>query len=152
WSAGDNIAWKTPLPGTGHSSPIVWGDRVFLTSCVESTGERLLLCLDAGTGSIIWQKAVLAAKLEPKHKLNSYASSTPVTDGKSVWVTFLDQPFIRVACYDYDGNRKYVVTPGRFNSPHGFCSSPILYENLVIVNCDQDNQEAFIVALEKSSG
>src|SRR5579864_18959 len=152
WSPTENVAWKTPLPGVGHSSPIVWNDRVFVTACVEPTGERLLLCIDAKTGKILWQKEVLTAKLEKKHKLNSYASSTPATDGKNVWVTFFDQPFIRVACYDFDGNRKWTITPGRFNSPHGFCSSPILYKNLLIVNCDQDNQEAFIVALDKNTG
>jgi hypothetical protein len=112
----------------------------------------LVLCLDVKSGSILWQKTVLTAKLENKHKLNSYASSIPATDGHSVWVTFLEQPFIRVACYDFDGNRKWIVTPGKFNSPHGFCSSPILYKNLLIVNCDQDNQEAFILALDHRTG
>src|SRR5262249_23784685 len=107
WSATENIAWKTPLPGTGHSSPILWTDRFFEPSCLESTGERLLLCFDAKTGKILWQKTVLTSKLEQKHKLNSFASSTPATDGKCVWVTFLEPPFIRIACYDFDGNRKW---------------------------------------------
>jgi outer membrane protein assembly factor BamB len=152
WSAPDNIAWKREIPGTGHSSPVVTGDRIFLTTCVEESGERLLLCLDRRDGHIVWSKTVLKAPLERKHKLNSYASSTPATDGKHVWVTFLDQPHIRVACYDMAGHEVWVKTPGRFNSPHGFCSSPILHDDLVIVNCDQDNQAAYIVALKKDSG
>jgi len=151
WSATENVAWATPLPGAGHSSPIVWNDRIFLTSCIEKTGERLLLCLNTD-GKILWQKLVVQSKLERKHKLNSYASSTPATDGQHVWVTFLDQPQIRIACYDFDGNQVWNVSPGKFNSPHGFCSSPVLYKDLVIVNCDQDNQEAFIVAFDKRSG
>jgi len=151
WSATENIAWSTPLPGGGHSSPVIWGDRIFVTSCVDKTGERLLICLDAD-GKIVWQKSVLQSKLERKHKLNSYASSTPATDGKNIWVTFLDQPSIRVVCYDFAGNEVWRASPGKFNSPHGFCSSPVLYQNLVIVNCDQDNQEAFIVAFDKSTG
>ncbi len=152
WSASENIAWKTEIPGRGHSSPIIWGDRVFVTSCVEPTGERLLICLDRASGAIKWRRIVLTTKLEGKHNLNSYASSTPATDGKHVWVTFLEQPYIRVACYDMDGHPVWIKSPGKFNSRHGFCSSPVLFEDLVIVNCDQDDQEAFIVALKKGMG
>lgn len=152
WSDTKNVVWKTEIPGKGHSSPVVWGDRIFLTSCVESTGERLLICVNRGDGAIVWQKTVVKCPLEKKHNLNSYASSTPVTDGKHVWVTFLEQPDIRVACYDMAGERQWMVSPGKFNSPHGFCSSPILYDDLVIVNCDQDKQEAFLVGLEKATG
>lgn len=151
WSPTENIAWATALPGAGHSSPVIWGDRIFVTSCIEKTGERLLICLNRA-GKVEWQKSVLQAKLERKHKLNSYASSTPVTDGRHLWLTFLDQPHIRVACFDVAGNQVWQVSPGRFNSPHGFCSSPILYQNLVIVNCDQDDQEAFLVAFDKGTG
>lgn len=152
WSDTENVVWKSAIPGKGHSSPIIWGDRIFLTSCVESTGDRLLICVNRGDGSIVWQKTVFTGPLEQKHNLNSYASSTPVTDGKHVWVTFLEQPHIRVACYDMTGERQWIVTPGKFNSKHGFCSSPILYDDLVIVNCDQDDQEAFLVGLEQATG
>ena len=155
WSANDNIAWKTEIPGIGHSSPIIWGDRIFLTSCIETkdkNADRVLICLNRVDGKILWQKTVLSAAHERKHKLNSFASSTPATDGKYVYVTFLNAPNIWVYCYDFDGNVVWKKSPGKFNSPHGFCSSPILYQNLVIVNCDQDNQEAFIVGLDKSTG
>src|SRR6059058_2108826 len=107
WSKTDNIAWKTPIPGVGHSSPIVWGDRVFVTSCVEPEGKRLLLSLDRRTGKVLWERVVLTAKLERKHNLNSFASATPVTDGKHVWVSFLQYPDMQVACYDYDGNKMW---------------------------------------------
>lgn len=155
WSADQNIAWKTAIPGVGHSSPIVWGDRIFVTSCLENqnnNADRVLICLNRTDGKMIWQKAVLSAPHERKHKLNSYASSTPATDGKYVYVTFLDHPKIIVACYDFEGNQKWRSCAGKFNSPHGFCSSPILYQNLLIVNCDQDNQPAFIVAYNKVDG
>ena len=152
WVEKKNIVWKSEIPGKGHSSPVIWGDRIFLTSCIEATGERLLICVNRADGAIAWKKTVVSAKLEKKHNLNSFASSTPVTDGKHVWVTFLDPPHIRVACYDMNGERTWMVTPGTFNSPHGFCSSPILYEDLVIVNCDQDKHEAFLVGLEKATG
>jgi outer membrane protein assembly factor BamB len=151
WGATENVRWKVSIPGKGHSSPIVWGDRIFLTTCIEETGQRLLLCLDRSDGKILWQRQVLKAKLEPKHALNSYASSTPATDGKHVWVTFLDDPDILVACYDFDGNLTWRRSPGPFQSIHGFCSSPVLYRDLIILNGDQD-AEAWIVALDQATG
>jgi outer membrane protein assembly factor BamB len=151
WSPTENIAWKTPIPGKGHSSPIIWGDRVFVTTCLEKEGERMLLCLDRRTGKVLWQRVVLSAPLEKKHRLNSYASSTPVTDGKHVWVAFLAYPNMEVACYDFDGNRIWQRSPGKLLSVHGFCSSPILHKDLVILNGDQDAQ-AYIVALDKLTG
>ncbi len=151
WSATENIRWKTPIPGRGHSSPIIWGERVFVTTCLEDKGERLLLCLDRRDGKVLWQRVVLTAKLEHKHNLNSYASATPATDGKHVWVAFLAYPNMQVACYDFEGQRIWMRSPGKLLSTHGFCSSPILYKDLVILNGDQD-AEAYIVALDKQTG
>lgn len=151
WSATENIAWKTAIPGKGHSSPIVWGDRVFLTTCIEKQQRRMLLCLDRRDGRILWQRDVMQAPLEHKHFLNSFASSTPVTDGKHVWVTFLDVARMEVYCYDFDGNQVWRRSPGEFHSVHGFCSSPILYRDMLIINGDQDAL-AYIVALDKETG
>ena len=86
---GRNIAWKVPVPGTGHASPIVWGDRIFLVTCIEDKEQRVLLCLDRRNGKTLWQQVVLKSVLETKHRLNSFASGTPATDGKTVYVTFL---------------------------------------------------------------
>src|SRR5213594_3315056 len=61
WSATENVRWKVPIPGKGHSSPIIWGDRVFVTTCIEETGERVLLCLDRRDGKVLWQRVVLTA-------------------------------------------------------------------------------------------
>jgi outer membrane protein assembly factor BamB len=152
WSATENVRWKAAVPGTGHSSPVVWGDRVFLTSCREAERQRLLLCYDRRDGSLLWERVVLTAPLEPKHKFNSYASSTPATDGKHVWVSFLDAPRIVVACYDVDGAKVWQKSPGEFHSVHGFCSPPILYQDMVILNGDQDDPGAFLVALDQATG
>jgi outer membrane protein assembly factor BamB len=152
WSSSDNVAWKTPIPGRGHSSPAIWGDRVFLTTCLEPEQERVLLCLDRRDGKLLWQRVVLTAPLEKKHKLNSFASSTPATDGKHVWVTFLAMPNMEAACYDVEGNKVWQVSPGEFHSVHGFCTPPVLYKDLVILNGDQDDPRAFVVALEKETG
>src|SRR5260370_12916570 len=151
WSATDNICWKTAIPGIGHSSPAVVGDKIFLTTCLLKEKQRVLLCLDRKKGTILWQQVVVTAPLEQKHPLNSYASSTPATDGKHVWITFLAYPDLIAACYDMAGNLVWKKSPGKFFSKHGFCSSPILYNDTVIINGDQDAQ-GYLVALDKSTG
>jgi outer membrane protein assembly factor BamB len=175
WSATENIAWKAPIPGIGHSSPIVYGDQVYVTTCLLETQRRLLIALDGRTGKQQWSKLVLKAPLEPKHQLNSFASSTPATDGRHVYVNFLrirprsvgdaypiepreKSPLseatvaeMMLSCYSTTGALIWQKTVGQFYSRHGFCSPPILYKNLVIVNGDQDAQ-AYLAALDKTSG
>ena len=151
WSESENVRWKTPIPGKGHSSPVVWGDRIFLTTCLEDEERRMLICIDRTDGGIRWQRQVLQAPLERKHDLNSYASATPATDGKHVWVAFFDEPRIELFCYDLDGKEIWRRSPGEFHSMHGFCSSPVLYHDLVILNCDQD-APACIVAYDADTG
>jgi outer membrane protein assembly factor BamB len=159
--AGGGIAWKVPVPGVGHSSPVVWGDRVFLVSCLTDTEERVLLCFDRTSGKTLWQTTVLAAPLEKKHTLNSYASGTPATDGERVYVAFLEADFgslkertpgsVVVAANYLDGKRLWQVKPGRFASVHGFCSSPVVYKDKVIVNGDHDG-DAYLLALDRATG
>jgi hypothetical protein len=151
WNKTENIRWKSAIPGVGHSSPVVWGDRILLTTCLEKDGQRLLLCLHREDGRLLWERVVLTARLEHKHNLNSFASSTPATDGRHVWVSFLQESRMQVACYDLDGHPVWRRSPGEFHSAHGFCSSPVLYQDLVILNGDQD-AEAWIVALDKGTG
>ena len=158
---GENILWKTELPGWGHASPVVWEDRIFTVACIDETEQRVLLSLDRKSGKILWQKTVLKAPLEKRHKLNSFASGTPTTDGKTVYVTFLEPDFgsvnkrtpgnIAVAAYDFSGEQKWVVRPGRFTSVHGFCSSPVIFKDKLIVNGDHDGN-SFIVALDRKTG
>ena len=167
--SGENVRWKTALPGEGHSCPIIWGDKVFVTACLPSTEERVLICLHRDTGQQLWQKTVLKARLESKHALNSYASSTPATDGELVFVSFLeagDEQIIApnvsnermiypgtivVAAYDFDGNKKWLVRPGDFICAHGFCSNPLPYHDKIILNGDHDG-DSYLLALNKLSG
>jgi len=161
WSATENVAWKTLLPGRGHSSPIVWEDRLFVVSCQEDSQERTLFCLDRRSGKILWQQAVLKTPLEKKHSLNSFASGTPATDGTLVYTTFLEPDFgstnqrtpgnMVVTAHDFSGRQKWQVKPGRFASVHGYCSCPVLFEDLVIVNGDHDG-DSYLVALNKTTG
>ena len=151
WSGTEHVKWKTDLPATGHSSPIVCKGKVFVAGCIESEKKRVLYCLDRSNGKILWQKCAVVTDLEKKHGENSWASSTPAADGERVYITFFDNPQIRVYCYDFEGNLLWESNPGEFHSVHGFCSPPMLYNNLVLVNGDQD-AKAFIVALDKFTG
>ncbi len=151
WSGTKNIVWKVPIPGKGHASPIIWGGRIFVVTALEKQKQRILLCLDRISGKVLWQRVVLEAPLERKHSLNSYASSTPVTDGEKVYVSFLDRDKMFVAAYDFEGNNAWEVRPGVFSSMHGYCSSPVLWKDKVIVNGDHDGP-AYIVALDRATG
>ncbi len=89
WSQNGNIAWSKPIAGEGHSSPIVWGDRVFLTTSLTEKNERRLLCLNRRDGQTVWERVVLNTEPETLHRLNSRASGTPAADGERVYVAFM---------------------------------------------------------------
>jgi outer membrane protein assembly factor BamB len=107
--------------------------------------------VDRKSGAIAWRQVVITSPLERKHSLNSHASSTPACDGDRVFVAFLDRSEMVVAAYGLDSKRQWLVRPGRFNSMHGFCSSPILFKDKVIVNGDHDG-DGYMVALDRASG
>ena len=151
WSGTQNILWKVPIPGKGHASPIVWGRHIFVATAIKEKKQRILLCLDRKDGKILWQRVVLEAPLERTNSLNSYASSTPATDGQRVYISFLDRDKMFIAAYDFDGNRLWEVRPGVFASMHGYCSSPVLWKDKVIVNGDHDGP-SYIVALSRATG
>jgi outer membrane protein assembly factor BamB len=151
WSATENIVWKVPIPGIGHASPIVWGDRIFVVTALEDQEQRVLLCLNRVNGNVIWRRVVLEAPFEKINRLNSRASSTPATDGEKVYVSFLDRKKMFVAAYDFDGDEVWSVRPGVFSSIHGYCSSPVLWKDKVLVNGDHDGP-AYLVALKRSNG
>jgi outer membrane protein assembly factor BamB len=151
WSATENVAWKVEAPCLGHSSPIVWDKHIFVVGVKAGTESRTLVAIDSESGKTLWEKEVLKAPLERIHKLNSHASSTPATDGKLVYVSFLNGKQMFVAAYDFAGNQVWSDEPGIFSSVHGYCSSPVLFENLVIVNGDHDG-EAYLVALDRDTG
>jgi len=137
WSSTENVVWKTAVSGEGHSSPVVWNDRVFLTTGLPERQERALLCFDRGTGGALWQQTVIQAPLEAKNGENSYASATPVTDGEKIYVTFLDREEVVVAAYDFAGKQLWLARPGRFQSQWGFSHTPRLFEDKVIVGWAQ---------------
>jgi outer membrane protein assembly factor BamB len=186
WTANRNVAWKTAIPGRGHSSPIVWGSRVFLTTAVE--GEVLpgasapihyiqedpnkppekflhpdsmganrkhtlrVLALDLESGQVLWDRLAYEGPVfDDRHKAGSYASPTPVTDGTLVFAYFGSEG---IYAYDFAGNLKWKADLGDIATlGMGVSTSPVLYKNLVILQCDEENGEkSFITALDASTG
>ena len=149
WSEGD-YAWVTPLPGEGHSSPVVWNKHLFVTTATDGGLVRYLCCLDSITGEIKWTRAA-GYNTNRKHAKNSFASGTPATDGEHVYVAFSDQERFALAAYDFEGKLAWRTWLGPFVSQHGQGSSPLVFEDLVIVANDQDGPSA-IVACDRRTG
>jgi len=147
-----NALWTTELPGEGHASPIVWGDRVFTVTAQAATQERVLLCLDRASGKILWQQTVVQGPLEKLHKENSYASGTPATDGERVFVTFRVGDEIVVAAHDFaTGKQLWLVRPGTHDGGWGFSNEPVLFKDKVILDGDSKG-DSFLVALSRADG
>lgn len=150
WSATENVNWKTPCP-PGHASPVVCGDKVFTAAYLAGSEERLLLCFARSTGAEVWRRSVLKSAAERVHSENSRASSTPACDGEKVYCSFLDGREPVISAYTLAGEPAWSVRPGLFSSVHGYCSTPILWKDKVIVNCDHDGP-GYVVALARADG
>lgn len=162
WSATKNMAWKTPLPGPGASSPIVWGDAVFVT-CYSGYGDgsqgspadlkRHLLRVDANTGKIVWEKVIPTLASEDPYRgyltEHGYASQTPVTDGKAVYAFFGKSG---VHAFDMDGKPLWQKSVGTQSSNRrwGSAASLILERDRVIVNASEESRA--VLALDKATG
>lgn len=147
-----NAVWRTDLPGQGHASAIVCGERVFTVTAQLATQERMLLCLDRSSGKILWQQTVVQGPLEKLHRENSYASGTPATDGERVFVTFRVGDEIVVAAHDYStGKQLWQVRPGTHAGEWGFSNEPVLCKDKVIVDGDGKG-DSFLVALSRADG
>ncbi|MDP6035652.1 MAG: PQQ-binding-like beta-propeller repeat protein, partial [Verrucomicrobiota bacterium] len=144
-----NITWKSAVPGQGYSSPVIAGNQIWMTSAEEKGKSLHAVCLNKTTGKLLHDVEVLRTEdAGPKHRLNGYASPTPVLDGEHVFVHFGPRG---TACLDTAGKVIWKNSQFKFNVIQGAASSPILYGNLLILTCDGiDNQ--FIVALDKKTG
>jgi outer membrane protein assembly factor BamB len=162
WSATSNIVWNTAIAGIGWSSPIVFDDRVFVTTATDEGASFHLLCLDRKTGAVLWDRQVLRQKPGHKQVLNSYASSTPVTDGKNVYIVAFDGS---IAAVSMEGETVWMYRDFEYFSEHGLGVSPILYKELVIIAFDPSSSgadpklgwqkpwdKAVILALDKNTG
>src|ERR1043165_696610 len=162
WSATENIAWKTPLPGQAWSSPIVWNERVFVTTATENGESCRVLALDRTNGKIVWDKEVFRQKLLRKEERNTYATPTPATDGERVYVCFGDGSF---AALNFDGETVWTNHDYKFYGQHGLGTSPILHDGKLIMARDGSSDgadkivgwqkpwdQSYIVALEARTG
>jgi len=158
WSDTENIAWKTPIPGEGWSSPVIWNDHIFLTSATDGGRECRVIAVDRKTGTILWNKIVFTQELKQRHDRNSRATPTPVTDGQRVYAVFASGHF---AALDFEGNIVWTNTELNFSSQHGFGASPMIYGDLLItaVNPSSGNagfqalwDQSFLWALDTSTG
>lgn len=148
WDKRD-VAWKTPLPGVGESSPVIWGAKIFLTTSELDGAKRSTLCFDRQDGHLIWKQSVeFSGQAEGLHKMNTFASPTCVTDGDVV-VSFFGRAGLHA--YSLDGKHLWSNNLGMFDNPWGVGASPVLVGDLLIQNGDADS-EAFLAAYNKRTG
>ena len=148
WSDKENVRWRVALPGPGNSSPIVWGNRVFVTQAVEKDNRRTLMCFDRANGKLLWQSGVTYAENEPTQENNPYCSGTPVTDGERVYVCFGSPG---VYAYDFDGQEAWHRDLGKLNHVFGNAVSTLLYGESCILNFGPD-EKARLIALNRKTG
>lgn len=149
WTEKD-YRWTIDLPGSGSSSPVIWGNRLFVTSCDETAQKRSLQCIDTETGKPLWNQTT---KFQPykKHKNNSFASSTPCCDESHVYVAWHSKQRSPLIAYDHSGNKVWEYDLGPFSHGQGGATSPIIYNDLVIITHDQ-KKPSYLLALNRMTG
>ena len=149
WNA-DQPAWKVTLPAIGHSSPVIWGKHLFVTSATEGGSERFMHCLDADSGAKLWD-ASFKMEASRKHQKNSWASSTPATDGTIVCCLFADASKLVAKAWNFAGKEAWSADLGSYESEHNLGVSAIIEDGLVIIANDQVGPSSFI-ALQAATG
>jgi len=143
-----NIVWRTQLPGNGQSSPCIWEDRIFLTASNGRGAERIVMAIDKNSGDILWQKTVWTGRPEQSHALNGWASATCATDGERVYAFF---GVGGLHCLTVDGEEVWSKDLGNFKGPWGTAASPVIVREMLIQNCDAD-ENARLIAFDKRTG
>ncbi|MEZ6067335.1 MAG: PQQ-binding-like beta-propeller repeat protein [Planctomycetaceae bacterium] len=171
WSETENVAWKVAVPGKGHGSPIVWGDRIYLTTAIETeragqaaapdetaktvpperVHQFVVLCLDRATGETLWSRVAREeVPREGMHQTNSYASSSPMTDGERLYVSFGSRG---IYCFTLEGEPIWDRDLGEMRTRFGWGegASPAVAEGVVVVTWDHED-DSFIVGLDAATG
>jgi outer membrane protein assembly factor BamB len=149
--------WKVAIEGVGHSQPVIFAERIFVTSAPADGSERLVTCMSARDGSTLWTKRI-PAKGYHTHDRNSYASSTPAVDAERVYTSFQDGDELWLFADDHSGREVWRHSLGSFGSQHGSGASPIIVGDKLIFPCEQlDGPEeapgpSFVIALDRTSG
>ena len=159
-SASD-INWRVELPGTGHSSPVLWGEQIFLTTTGDKSGGMTVLCLGAKDGQVRWRRDFSLTPFA-RHQFNSFASSTPTVDADRVYVVWNEPEHLMLTALTHDGTQVWQRDFGPFVSQHGVGISPIVFEDKIILGNEQDDEKvvkekpgtgvSFVVAVNKSNG
>lgn len=159
WTESD-YNWKVKLPGIGHSSPVVWKDRIYLLSADPESGTRYVVCVAAANGSIVWTKEFEGVP-HHLHRFNSYASCTPAVDADHIYVAWSDPEHTLLKALDHAGEEVWSVDMGPWVSQHGYGTSPMLVDDLVIVSKYDENPkrpdggtpgESFVLAVDRLTG
>ena len=151
WTPAD-YAWKISLPGLGHSSPVVWGDRLFVTSADNGTGEQILMAFDARTGSQLWEQRFAAAP-HAKHVSNTFATSTPALDADQLYLAWMNGQRVTLAAFTHDGAEIWRREVATLDEHHGFGTSPVVVGDVVcIANETKNPEESALVGLDRTSG
>lgn len=146
----EDYRWKIELPGSGHGSPVIWGNRLFLNAERDDGRVRVVMCIDTRDGRVLWDRDFAAAS-HRKHKNNSFASSTPAVDAEHVYVSWAVPERLTLMALDHEGNVVWNDDLGQFKGGHGFAASPIVYQDLVIIGNDQDGQSS-LIAVDRMTG
>ncbi len=143
--------WKIALPGEGHSSPVLWGKRLFVTSAEMGKGRGSLLCVDTANGKTLWSRE-FAFKPYHVHDLNSAASSTPAVDAQNVYVTFPTAEAFVVAALTHDGKELWRKNLGAYPTQHGGASSPIVFDETLFVTKESEGEGGTLYAFDRNTG
>ncbi len=147
-----NIKWRVDLPGNGHSSPVLWGDTVFLTtSGGGKSGRRSVVALSAENGAEKWRSEYRFTPYR-QHRFNDFASSTPCVDAQRVYVTWTSPEGVEVLAIDHAGKRVWSKTVGEFSAVHGSSASPVLASGMLVIGSHSEKGESFIIGLDPKTG
>jgi outer membrane protein assembly factor BamB len=152
WSATDGVKWKVAVPGRGHSSPIVWGDHIFLTTEYDDGAKLSMLAFSRKDGKKLWETFAPTTGVEHVYPKNSRASATAVTDGKLVYASFGTHG---LAAFDFNGKMVWHTPVGELNNYHGSAGSPILYKDRIFIYQDHrgtESTKSFVAAYDKTTG
>lgn len=148
WSTTENVAWKIALPEPGNSTPVIWGDRIFVTQPIAAQNRRTLMCFDRKNGKLLWQVGTEWVDADPTHSTNPLCSSSPVTDGERVIVWFGSAGLY---CYDMEGKEVWKRDLGVQKHIWGYGSSPVIHGELCYLNFGP-GERSFLIAVDRKSG
>lgn len=152
WSPTRNVKWRVPVPGEGNSSPIVWGNHIFVTTAQDDGAKLSLMAFSRADGKLLWETPVPQEGVERVHQKNGHASATPVTDGRMIWASFGRHGLV---AFDMAGKIVWHRKFGPINNYHGPAGSPVLYKDRIFLYQDHKGsaeQQAFVAAFDAKTG